>query len=183
MTNIQNNIIIPSVMIMETIEEKMQQFAAEFHLPRYSQLPDMGLYLEQVTIYVNRYVSNPLTSSMVSNYVKSKTIPGPNRKTYDKESIAYLIFVSYFKAVASMEDIRLLMGIQRSSYDLPTAYDYFCGELENLVQYVFGLKAAPDFVGHEPTRQKELLRSALFSVAYKIHLDKSLELLRGGEAG
>lgn len=168
---------------METMEEKLKQFACQFHLPRYAELPDMGLYLEQVTIYVNRYVDNSLTPSMVSNYVKSKTIPGPSRKTYGKESIAYLIFVSYFKSVASMEDIRLLMGIQRSSYDLPVAYDYFCGELENLVQYVFGLKGAPDFVGHEPTRQKELLRSALFSVAYKIHLDKSLELLRSGEAG
>lgn len=179
----QYSIIIFSVIMMETMENELKQFALDFRLPRYAELPDMGLYLEQLTNYVNRYVASPLTSSMVSNYVKSKTIPGPKGKTYGPDSIAYLIYVSYFKSVACMEDIRLLMGIQRSSYDLPVAYDYFCGELENLVQYVFGLKAAPDFVGHEPTKQKELLRSALFSVAYKIHLDKNLELLRSGSAG
>ena len=45
-----------------------------FHLPRYQDLPDMGLYLEQTTQYLNHFLA-PLgcmevTSSMISNYVK-----------------------------------------------------------------------------------------------------------------
>ena len=46
----------------------------EFRLPRYAQIPDVGLYLEQVVRYVNSHLAilgePALTSSMVSNYVK-----------------------------------------------------------------------------------------------------------------
>ena len=45
-----------------------------FRLPRYAQIPDVGLYLEQVVRYVNTHLAPlgepELTSSMVSNYVK-----------------------------------------------------------------------------------------------------------------
>ena len=44
-----------------------------FRLPRYTQIPDVGLYLEQVVRYVNAHLAPlgepELTSSMVSNYV------------------------------------------------------------------------------------------------------------------
>ena len=45
-----------------------------FRLPRYAQIPDVGLYLEQVVRYVNTHLAPlgepELTISMVSNYVK-----------------------------------------------------------------------------------------------------------------
>ena len=157
---------------------QIAQYVTDFHLPRYRELPDFGLHLEQVVRYVNRYVPTPLTGSMVSNYVKQKTIPGPTKKSYGAESIGYLIFVSYMKTVATMEDIRFMMDIQRNSYDLTVAYDYFCGEFENLLQYVSGLKEQPDEIGHQHTAQKELLRTALLSITYKVYLDQCFHLLR-----
>lgn len=156
---------------MDRIPQEVLDAVQDLHLPRYADLPDMGLYLEQVVRYVNRYIPNPVTSSMVSNYVKQKIIPGPIKKTYGAESIAYLIFVGYIKTVARLEDIRLLMGIQKNSYELPRAYNYFCDETENLVAYVFGVKSEPDQVGQDDTPQKDLLRSALLSITYKIYLD------------
>ena len=57
-----------------------------FRLPRYAQIPNVGLYLEQVVRYINSCLSPlgepELTSSMVSNYVKQSLIPAPIRKTY-----------------------------------------------------------------------------------------------------
>ena len=42
-----------------------------FRLPRYEQIPNVGLYLEQVVRYVNAHLAplgeSELTSSMVSN--------------------------------------------------------------------------------------------------------------------
>ena len=64
----------------ESIKEKLAEPIRNFRLPRYRELPDVGLYLEQVVRYVNRYMildGNELTASMVSNYVKQKLIPGP----------------------------------------------------------------------------------------------------------
>ena len=56
-----------------------------FRLPRYEQIPNVGLYLEQVVRYVNAHLAplgeSELTSSMVSNYVKQGLIPS------DKEGI------------------------------------------------------------------------------------------------
>ena len=107
----------------EEYRQKLSQYVADFRLPRYRELPDFGLHLEQVTRYTARYVPGPLTGSMVSNYVKQKLIPGPVKKAYSRDSIAYLIFLSYIKAVMPLENIGLMMEIQKSSYDLQVAYD------------------------------------------------------------
>lgn len=159
-------------------QQEIQKFVAEFHLPRYRELPDFGLHLEQVTRYVSRYIPAPVTGSMVSNYVKQKIIPGPVKKSYPRESLAYLIFLSYIKTVMPLEDIRLMIGIQKNSYSLEVAYDYFCDELENLLQYACGMKETPEFIGVTHTEEKELLRTALLSITYKVYLDQSVKLIR-----
>lgn len=157
----------------------------EFHIPRLHEIPDVGLYLEQVTRYVNHALSgcgvSPITAAMVSNYVKQKIIPSPEKKAYSAEAIAYLIFVTCVKSVTAMEDIRRLIGIQQETYDFPVAYAYFCEEFENLLQFVFGLRDAPAAVGGEETDEKRLLRAALLSVTHKLYLDAYLGLLREEE--
>ena len=163
----------------EEYRRQLAKYVADFRLPRYRELPDIGLRLEQVTRYVSRYVPSPLTGSMVSNYVKQKLIPGPVKKSYSQESIAYLIFLSYIKTVVSLEDIRLMVQIQKSSYELQVAYDYFCDEMENLLQYVCGLRESPAVVGTTSSQEKELLRTALLSITYKVYLDQYLALIRG----
>lgn len=165
----------------QDFQQYIARYVADYHLPRYRELPDFGLHLEQVTRYVNKYVVPPVTGSMVSNYVKQKIIPGPVKKAYGPESIAYLIFVSFIKNVMSLEDIRLMTDIQKNSYSLEVAYDYFCEEFENLLQFVSGLKAQPDEIGTTHTAQKELLRTALLSITYKICLDQYMQLFRGEE--
>ena len=162
----------------EEYRRQLAEYVAEFRLPRYRELPDIGLHLEQVTRYASRYVPSQLTGSMVSNYVKQKLIPGPVKKCYFQESIAYLIFLSYIKTVISLEDIRLMMEVQKSSYELRVAYDYFCDELENLLQYVCGLRETPAVIGSSRSQEKELLRTALLSITYKIYLDQYLSLIR-----
>ena len=115
---------------------------------------------------------------MVSNYVKQKLIPGPVKKSYTADSIAYLLFMAYTKTVIPLGDIRFMMGVQKETYDLQVAYDYFCAEFENLIQYVYGIKEKEDEIGYDDTEQKELLRSALLSVTYKIYLEQYVKFLR-----
>ena len=162
------------------IEVELQKSLENFHIPRYHELPDFGLRLEQVTRYVSRYVPTPVTGPMVSNYVKQKIIPGPEKKSYGVDSIAYLIIVTYLKNTVSMEDIRFLLGVQQDSYQLSVAYDYFCEELEDLLRYVIGIQETPSVIDHMHP-QKELLRTALFSVTYKIYLAYRIALLRQEE--
>ena len=87
----------------ENMRSRLAESVRSFHIPRLGEIPDVGLYLEQVTRYVNQSITgcglSPITASMVSNYVKQKIIPGPEKKAYGAESIAYLIFVSCIKSV------------------------------------------------------------------------------------
>ena len=70
------------------------------------------------------------------------------------------------------------MEIQTRTYPFPKAYDYFCSELENILQFVFGLKEEVDVVGVDETAEKIMLRNTIITVAHKIYLDKSFAFVR-----
>ena len=88
----------------------------EFRLPRYAQIPDVGLYLEQVVRYVNSHLAilgePALTSSMVSNYVKQRLIPAPQKKLYTAQHLARLLFIAVVKPVVPLDGLRMMFGIQ-----------------------------------------------------------------------
>lgn len=154
-----------------------------FRLPRYAEIPAIGLYLEQTIKYVNGFLAPlgclELTSSMVSNYVKKGLIPAPVKKQYGPEQVAYLFFVAVAKNLLSIENIDLMISIQRSSYPLPVAYDYMCEELENMLFFYFGLKDTIDEVGISESDEEMLLRGLIASVANVIYLHNCFEQLRG----
>lgn len=167
----------------QRMKEEVVAPIRSFGLPRYEEIPNVGLYLEQTAKYVSEYVSKlgdfPLTGSMISNYVKKGLVANPVKKQYSREQIAYLIFIAVSKSVLSMEDIRLLICLQKESYAPQKAYDYFCQELENVLLYVFGLKDALDMVGKSNTDTKTLLRNTIITVAHKVYLDRHFAALHG----
>ena len=156
----------------------MKTVIQSFHLPRYQDLPNMGLYLEQTTKYINHFLAPlgciEITSSMISNYVKKGLIPSPVKKQYYADQIAYLFFISIAKQVLSMENIIALAEQQQKTYTIPVAYDYFCMELENMLYFVFGLTDTVEEVGVTNTHQKNMLRSLIIAAAQIIYLDRCL---------
>lgn len=160
----------------------------KFRMPRYREIPDVGLYLDQTVKYINRYLAPlgcmEITASMVSNYVKKGYITNPVHKQYDAEQIAYLFFISIAKSVLSMENISHLFSMQKQEYTAEMAYDFFCMELENLLAVTFGLKAAPDVVGDQPnTEAKTMLRSTITAVTHIIYLSSCFERIKADVAG
>lgn len=77
-----------------------------------------------------------------------------------------------------MEDISLLIDVQRSSYTLPVAYDYFCGEMENNLFFNFGLKDTIEILGETESDEKVLLRNLICSAANVIYMNACLRELR-----
>ena len=144
--------------------------AAGFALPRYADLPQMGLYLDQTVQYVNSYFRTfcgvELTSSMVSNYVKKGILSHPVRKKYARDQIASLMYIAVSKTVLSIENIDTLFKMQREHCSAGTAYDIFCEELETSLSVVFGGKATQP----EATLNDErlLLRSTIFAAVNKM---------------
>ncbi|MBR5287867.1 MAG: DUF1836 domain-containing protein [Clostridia bacterium] len=150
-----------------------------FRLPRFREIPDVGLYLDQTVKYINRYLEPlggmEITSSMVSNYVKKGYIKNPIRKQYDAEQIAHLIAITIIKNVVSMEHCARLFDMQKKMYSVETAYNYFCCELENMLCFTFGLKDEVDAIGTSNTELKRMLRSVIIAVANIIYVQYSFE--------
>ena len=162
----------------------MPAYIEQFRMPRYREIPDVGLYLDQTVKYINRYLAPlgcmEITSSMVSNYVKKGYIANPVHKQYSADQIAYLFFISVAKSVLSMENIARLFEMQKQMYTAEIAYDFFCEEIENTLQYTFGLKDHLDAVGTPEDRSeaKAMLRSTIIAVTHIIYLSNRFETLK-----
>ena len=103
-------------MMKRIMAETMKQFS----LPRYEQLPDMGLYLEQTVKYVNQLFAPldcvEITGSMVRNYVKMGLIENPVKKQYYAQHVAYIIAVTLLKQVVPLDRILTLFTRQKLVY-------------------------------------------------------------------
>ena len=158
------------MMMKKTLTESMHGF----HLPRYAELPAVGLYLEQTATYINHCLAPlgcvEITGSMIRNYVKMGLVNNPAQKQYHTDQIAHLICITILKQVLSLEHIQEMFVRQRRVYTDQVAYDYFCTELENILYFRFGVKDTVEDVGDTDTVIKEMLRSAVVAVSYIIHL-------------
>ena len=162
-------------------KEQITAALRDFRLPRYNEIPNVGLYLEQATKYIGEYLSPlgeyTLTPSMISNYVKKGLIANPVKKQYGREQIAYLFFIAMAKSVLSLDALTGFIKLQQQTYPLPKAYDYFVEEFENLLQFTFELKDNMEMVGEDNTDEKRLLYTCIVAAVQKVYLEKCLEAI------
>lgn len=166
--------------IMESmIYESWAERIGAFRLPGYALLPDMGLYLEQTAQYVNDCLKPlgcvEITGSMIRNYVKMGLVANPVRKQYFADQIAHIMCIAVMKHAVPLDQIGALFRMQEKVYAVPVAYDYFCGELKNVLDYRFGLKGALEAVGVTHSLEKEMLRSVITAVSHIIYLNACFE--------
>lgn len=72
---------------MQNNEERIEKII-KHHLPRWNELPEIDLYLDQVVNYLEKYLgilsSNDddkiITKTMINNYVKQGIRPAPEKK-------------------------------------------------------------------------------------------------------
>ena len=106
-----------------------------FSYPKWQEIPNIDLYLDQVLLYVNQ-VCEPissesdkgLTASMVNNYVKHGYLTKPEKKKYQRQQIARLIAITTLKSVFSIPEIAQTLNtlqIETNSEQLYNAFvDY-----------------------------------------------------------
>ena len=161
--------------LTQEIKEKIVAAVRGFRLPRYEEIPNVGLYLEQVTKYICDCLAPlgdvNLTGSMISNYVKRGLVENPVKKQYFRQQIAYIIYIAVAKNVLSLDNICTLFEMQKLTYEPQVAYEYFRREFENVLFYVFGLKDTLETVGSDATDEKIMLRNTIITVAHKVYLD------------
>ena len=108
-----------------------------FLIPRWEELPDFPLYIEQVVNYIESklgkfsFDEKMITSSMINNYVKHGIVKAPVKKKYDRDQIAYFIVICILKKSYSLEEVGKLLQIQMRESPLDLSYNYFCDEVES----------------------------------------------------
>ncbi len=132
---------------MDKIHEEMNNFSEDilnFHIPRWEELPDMELYMDQVVTFIENNISffsiitkeKIITPSMINNYVKLKLIPKPIKKRYNKTHLAYLIAISILKYVFTIGEIRDGILFQSNLIGEKNAYNSYCEEQEEALKYL-----------------------------------------------
>ena len=162
-------------------KQQVAESLRDFRLPRYNEIPNVGLYLEQATKYVCEYLAPlgeyTLTPSMISNYVKKGLIANPVRKQYSRDHIAYLFFIAVAKSVLSLDALTGFIKVQQQTYDLEKAYDYFVEQMEAMLFFTFELTDTMEMVGEDNTDEKRLLFTCIVAAVQKVYLEKCLEAI------
>ncbi len=106
---------------MKTNHDRLREIfkkLAELDYIRPEQIPDIQLYMDQVTTFMDEHLEKAkrypedkvLTKTMINNYTKNNLLPPPEKKKYSKEHMLLLIFIYYFKNMLSFHDIETLFS-------------------------------------------------------------------------
>ena len=93
-----------------------------FHIPRWEELPNIDLYMDQVVSLIEESLTNlvpskddkddkVITKTMINNYVKHGILNSPVNKKYNRAHLARLIVICILKQVYSINDIDSLITL------------------------------------------------------------------------
>ena len=158
----------------------------KFHIPRWEELPEIDLYLDQVVSFIDKYLlyyinndisqkderkeQNVLTKTMINNYVKQKIMDAPIKKKYNRNNIAYLFVICILKQVYSINEIDKLIKFTLETTPVEFAYNRFCDLLENSIKSTFFDKK---FVYEKSSNENSyVLLNVVQTIASKLYVEK-----------
>lgn len=159
------------------MQENLEEVIMKIHIPRWNELPEIDLYLDQVVNYLEKYLTQYsvnkedkiITKTMINNYVKQGIMPAPEKKKYSRAHIAYLMVICILKQVYSISDIGKLISLTIQYFEISKAYNRFCANLEISVKNVFTRKQFPNI--ERMTEEQYLLKNVVQSVADKLYVE------------
>ena len=103
----------------------------KFDLPDWESLPELDLYMDQVILLLNRYLSpmvgeeKYVTASIINNYVRMKVMPPPVKKRYARVHLAYLIIICTLKQSLSISCIQRMLPPEHGEEEVRSLYTDF----------------------------------------------------------
>ena len=156
----------------------------DFHLPRFDELPNIDLYMDQVlsiienslSIFSSENEENIITKSMINNYVKQNVIEKPFKKRYKRFHVSYLIIISTLKRVLSISEISKIINNQ--DYEVEEFYNMFCYELERSLKDTFVGEVDCDNTENkliEDNIHNKILVASIRAFSNKVYVQKLIE--------
>ena len=133
---------------MEREQSPVQRLAAwlealeKFDLPDWDSLPQLDLYMDQVILLLNRYLSpiggeeKAVTASIINNYVRMRVMPPPVKKRYARVHLAYLIIICTLKQSLSISCIQRMLPPGYGEEDVRVLYTDFVRQYRASVAFL-----------------------------------------------
>lgn len=171
---------------------RWDKFITDYHLPEWETIPDFGLYMDQVIVLLEQYLSfipSPagtkehfVTSSTINNYVRLKIMPAPVKRKYHRVHIAYLIMILTMKQSLSISDVQKIIPPDSSEEEVRVAYENYSEKFRRLALF-FNQQVQSGAEGiHTPGQSTDnavellVIESALIAGFSKILAEKLIRL-------
>ncbi|MBR6114413.1 MAG: DUF1836 domain-containing protein [Oscillospiraceae bacterium] len=123
---------------------RWESYLDSFRLPDWEEIPDFGLYMEQVTALLKEYLDyfppelkeeQFITAATINNYVRIKVMPEPVKRRYYREHIAYLIIILALKHSLSIALIQKIIPMGLTKDEVCRIYTDFAAEHSKSIRY------------------------------------------------
>ena len=124
---------------------RWEKYLQNYRLPDWDEIPNFGLYMEQVTALLQEYLDylppelkeeQFITAATINNYVRIKVMPEPIKRRYYRSHIAYLIIILTLKHSLSIALIQKLIPLGLSEEELREVYTGYAARHRS-VAYLF----------------------------------------------
>jgi len=173
-----------------------EKYLDSFRLPTWNEIPDFGLYMEQITTLLKQYLDylppelkeeQFITATTINNYVRMKIMPEPLKKRYYRVHIAYLIIILTLKQSLSIALIQKLIPMGLTTEEVERIYTSYADHHRSAARFFTSqirLAAAP-ILNHEVTTEfstehsEDLIAFAAITGGFTRLLAEKLLLLDG----
>ena len=175
---------------------RWETYLENYRLPAWEEIPDIGLYMEQVVLVLRQYLDylppelkeeQCITAASINNYVRTKVMPMPVKKRYYRTHLAYLIMICSLKQGMSIPLISRLIPADLPEEELRAVYTSYTARHRLAAKY-FSYEvrsAAGPILGHEENpeyaidRTEDLIFSSAVVGSFARLLAEKLVLLEG----
>ena len=175
---------------------RWERYLNRFRLPAWEEIPDIGLYMEQVVTLLREYLDylppelkeeEAVTAAAINNYVRTRVMPGPQKKRYYRVHLAYLIMICTLKQGLSISLVQKLLPVGLPPEEVRRIYSRYAERHRVTAQYFTPqvYAAAALFLDLEPEsalttdRVEDLIASAAMLGGFSRLLAEKLLLLEG----
>jgi hypothetical protein len=139
---------------------RWEKYIDNYRLPRWEDIPDMGLYMEQVIMLLKQYLDylppelkeeQFITAATINNYVRKKIMPEPVNRKYYRKQIAYLLMICSLKQSLSIPILQHMIPVDLTEEELKKTYTTYV-DRQKLAASYFSKQvrlAAAGILGHE----------------------------------
>ena len=126
---------------------RWEVYLENFRLPSWDEIPNLGLYMEQVTALLQDYLDylppelkeeQFITAATINNYVRIKVMPEPVKRRYYRVHIAYLIIILTLKPSLSIALIQKLVPMGLSEEEVREIYTRYTERHRKTALYFIG---------------------------------------------